>query len=79
MALIDSVNHGYGTDPYRHYTYNDICLVNNSRVHFYFCSLERTTSVKVLSFLWTLWSFMMHMSFYWIVIELKWSIVQNGH
>ena len=52
MALTYSVDHGYGTDAYFHYTKNNICVQNDSGVHFYFCSLvEASSFLKVLSFI----------------------------
>ena len=50
ISLIDSVNHGYGIDVWLLYTLNDICIVTDSGVYFYFCSLvEASSPLKVLS------------------------------
>ena len=58
MALISSVNPGHGTDACLHYTLNDIMLQMTQGVHFYFCSsVEASSPLKVLSFLWTLMNF----------------------
>ena len=52
IVLIDSINHGYGTNACLHHIWNDICVVNDSGVHFYFSnSAEASSPVKVPSFL----------------------------
>ena len=61
MGFIDSVNHGYGTDAYLHYTWNNICVANDSGAHFHFCSLVKaSTPLKVLSFINFLRNFVKH-------------------
>ena len=51
MTLIDLVNHGYCTAACLHHIWNDICVANDSGVHFYFCcSVEASSPLKVLTF-----------------------------
>ena len=48
MALIDWFNPSHNTDACLHYTLDDICVVNDSGIHFYFCSFVEASSLKVL-------------------------------
>ena len=59
MALIDSVNHGYGTDAYLHYTLNDIMLQMT----------QASSPLKVLSFIHIYWLF------YWLWVFTEFTII----
>ena len=50
MVLIDSVNHGYGTDACIHYTWNDVVL-QMTQVYIFCSSVEASSPLKVLSFI----------------------------
>ena len=86
MALIDSVYYGYGTDTCLHYTLIDIILQMTQVYIFDFVVQWRLVLLwrcrALLSYFceiyWTLWSLLMHVGFYWMIIELKWRSVQYG-
>ena len=82
MTLADSVNHGYSNNACLHYTLNDIVLQMTQVYIFIFVVQFSSESAELYSDLlnfievhWTYWSFMKHVGFYWIVIELKWRSV----
>ena len=58
MALISSINPCHGTDACLHLHLEWYYVTNDSGVYFYFCcSVEASSPLKVLSFLWTLMNF----------------------
>ena len=71
MTLIDSVIHGY--------------VLQMTQVYIFFVVQFSSESAELYSDLlnfievyWTYWSFMKHVGFYWMIIELKWRSVCNG-